>query len=171
MIAGRGDSGSTSALGGALRGHALHLADLVDELTPTPYAATHRADDSDVERALLTVAADELDRVGALLQEWSSASTERSARLRHLGDQLAEAGLVADGNRVTPASGPSRIDPETMLASRDRLQELLNRVTGARAKDLARLTRELEASRAVLTRLSSSARSGAGPGSSRPADG
>ena len=61
---------------------------------------------------------------------------------------------------VVESLGPSRVDPDERLRSRDRLQELLNRVTSARAKELARLARELEASRTTLVRLSGVARSG-----------
>lgn len=155
-----GDPGSTSALGGALRGNAMRLADLVDELSPTAHAVeVGRPDYAASERELLGSTADELDRVGALLQQWTATTVESLARLRQLDHQLAAAGLEVSGNKVVEALGPSRADPDERLRSRERLQELLNRVTSFRAKELARLARELEASRLTLTRLSDVARS------------
>lgn len=156
-----GDPGSTSALGGALRGHALTLAEVVDELQPGRYAAqSSRVDHCVAERALLETAADELDRVGTLLQDWTSGAAQAVARLRQLQVQLTAAGLVVEGSRVIESLGPSRVDPDERESSRVRLQELVNRVTAARAKDIGRLTRELEASRARLARCSDRARSG-----------
>lgn len=156
-----GDPGSTSALGGALRGHALRLFDLADELTPTPHAVhSGRVDHAAAERELLVSTADELDRVGALLQQWTATTVDSLARIRHLDHQLAAAGLEVAGNKVVESLGPSRVDPDDRLRSRERLQELLNRVTSARAKELARLARELDASRTTLVRLSDVARSG-----------
>ena len=155
-----GDPGSTSALGGALRGHALRLADLVDELSPTPHALhTARVDHAAGERELLASTADELDRVGALLQQWTATTVDSLARLRQLDHQLAAAGLEVTGNKVVESLGPSRVDPDERLRSRERLQELVNRVTSARAKELARLARELGASHTTLTRLADAARS------------
>ena len=80
-----GDLGSTSALGGALRSNALRLADLVDELSPTLRAAeVGRPDHAASERELLGSTADELDRVGALLQQWTATTVESLTRLREL---------------------------------------------------------------------------------------
>lgn len=159
-----GDPGSTSALGGALRRHALALAEVVDELEPGRHAAhTGRADHCARERVLLGTAAGELDRVGALLQEWTSGAAQSLTRLRQLQGQLAAAGLVVEGSRVVESLGPSRVDPDERERSRVRLQELVNRVTAARAKDLGRLTRELETSRERLAGCSDQARSGEGP--------
>lgn len=156
-----GDPGSTSALGGALRSNALRLADLVDELSPTAYAArAERPDHAASERELLGSTAEELDRVGALLQQWTATTVDALARLRQLDHQLTAAGLEVAGNKVVESLGPSRVDPDARLRSRERLQELLNRVTSARAKELARLARELESSRATLADLSDRARSG-----------
>lgn len=155
-----GDPGSTSALGGALRGQALRLADVVDELSPPTHAVrTGRPDHCAIERELVGDVARELDRVGALLQQWTSSTVDSLARLRHLDHQLAAAGLEADGTKVVESLGPSRVDPDERLRSRERLQELLNRVTSARAKELARLARELESSHAALVGLSDAARS------------
>ena len=155
-----GDPGSTSALGGALRGQALRLVDVVAELTPTAHAVhSARPDHCMVERELLGDVARELDRVGSLLLQWTSTTVESLARLRHLDHQLVAAGLEVDGNKVVESLGPSRVDPDERLRSRERLQELLNRVTSARAKELARLARELEISRAALASLSEAARS------------
>ena len=155
-----GDPGSTSALGGALRGQALRLADVVDELSPTSHAVhAGRPDHGEGERELVGSTAHELDRVGALLQQWTSTTVDSLARLRQLDHQLAAAGLEVDGNKVVESLGPSRVDPDERLRSRERFQELLNRVTSAQAKELARLARELEASRATLVRLSDAARS------------
>ena len=155
-----GDPGSTSALGGALRRNAMRLADLVDELSPTAHAAqAGRPDHAAGERELLGSTAQELDRVGALLQQWTATTVDSLARLRQLDHQLAAAGLEVDGNKVVESLGPSRVAPDQRLRSRERLQELLNRVTSARAKELARLARELEASRSTLARLSDEARS------------
>lgn len=173
-----GDPGSTSALGGALRGHALRLADLVVDLMPparrgtdltgrprpADRATTTAPDDDGTqhERDLMAAVADELDRVGALLQQWTATTVEAQARVRRLDDQLRAAGLVVEGNRVTELPGPSRRDPVDRLRSREHLQELLNRVTAARSKELARLTRELDVSREALVRLSARARSADG---------
>ncbi|MDN5768780.1 MAG: hypothetical protein L0H96_25085 [Humibacillus sp.] len=155
-----GDPGSTSALGGALRSNALRLADLVDELSPTPHAVeVGRPDHAASERELLVSTADELDRIGGLLQQWTATTVESLARLRRLDQQLAAAGLEVSGNRVVEPLGPSRVDPDERLRSRERLQELLNRVTSFRSKELARLARELEASRLNLARVSDVARS------------
>lgn len=156
-----GDPGSVSALGGALRGHALTLAGVIDELTPTRSAVqTGLIDHSVTERALLETAAGELDRMGALLLEWTSGVAQSMTRMRELQVQVSAMDLVVEGTRVVASLGPSRVDPDERGRARLRLQELVNRVTAARAKDLGRLTRELEASRERLTRVSDRARSG-----------
>lgn len=173
-----GDPGSTSALGGALRGQALRLADLVVDLMPPERRGTdltgrpgpadratpagRHGDVTHRERDVLAAVADELDRVGGLLQQWTATTVEAQARVRQLDDQLRAAGLVVEGNRVTELPGPSRRDPGDRLRSREHLQELLNRVTSSRSKELARLTRELDASREALVRLSGRARSADG---------
>ncbi|WP_374970114.1 hypothetical protein [Terrabacter sp. BE26] len=112
------------------------------------------------ERELLTRAATELDRVGGLLQAWTTTAVESAARLRALEPALARVDLVVDGHLVVERSGPSRVEPAERLAERERLQELLNRVTAARSRELARLRRELEQSGTTLAALSARARSG-----------
>lgn len=157
-----GDPGSTSALGGALRSQAMRLADLVDELQPlamtTRSASAARADLTAHERALLSGAADELDRVGGVLQTFRTATVETLARLRDLDERARATGLFVDDTRVAELPGPSRVDPQVRLQAREHLQELLNRATSGRAKELTRLTRELERSGAALARLSDRAR-------------
>ena len=169
-----GDAGSTSALGGALRSQAGQLADLVLDLEaaarrggrtgdPDRTHRTHRTDRTDAtgrERDLVTRAATELDRVGGLLQSWTTTSVESAARLRELEPSLQRCDLAVDGQLVVERSGPSRVEPALRLAERERLQELLNRVTAVRSRELARLRRELEASVTTLAALSDRARSG-----------
>ncbi|EWT00814.1 hypothetical protein N865_13345 [Intrasporangium oryzae NRRL B-24470] len=166
-----GDPGSVSALGGALRSQALRLADLVDELESATARASRmagsapngegaHADPSDHERDLLTLAATELDRIGGLLQAWTAGSVEDGARLRSLADDAERAGLRVEGHLVVEPPGPSRADPAERLRAREHLQELLNRVTAGRARELARLGRELDASQAALARVSDRARAG-----------
>jgi hypothetical protein len=112
------------------------------------------------EEELLTRAATELDRVGGLLQAWTTTAVESAARVRALEPALARVDLVVDGHLVVERSGPSRVEPAERLAERERLQELLNRVTAARSRELARLGRELEHSGTTLAALSARARSG-----------
>jgi hypothetical protein len=171
-----GDPGSTSSLGGALRTQAGRLADLVVDLeaaarrgarTPRPGRAASTVepaaptvDPTAHERDLVTRAATELDRVGGLLQSWTTTAVETAARVRALEPALARFDLVVDGRLVVERSGPSRVEPAERLAERERLQELLNRVTAVRSRELARLRRELEQSGTTLAALSARARSG-----------
>lgn len=157
-----GDPGSASALGGALRTQAGRLADLVVELdsAATRVGRTGAADPTARERDLVTRAATELDRVGGLLQSWTTTAVESAAGVRSLEPALAHSDLVVDGQLVVERSGPSRVEPARRLAERERLQELLNRVTAVRSRELARLRRELEVSQASLAALSDRARSG-----------
>ncbi|GAA2745472.1 hypothetical protein GCM10009868_27040 [Terrabacter aerolatus] len=158
-----GDVGSTSALGGALRTQARRLADLVVDLDATARRAgrTGSPDATGTERDLVARAATELDRVGGLLQSWTTTAVESAARVRTLEPALTRCDLVIDGQLVVERSGPSRVEPAERLAERERLQELLNRVTAVRSREQARLRRELEASTATLAALSDRARSGA----------
>ncbi|HET9632195.1 MAG TPA: hypothetical protein VFP73_07335 [Terrabacter sp.] len=164
-----GDPGSTSALGGALRTQAGRLADLVVDLeaaarrgarTPRPGRVDPAFDSTRHERDLVTRAATELDRVGGLLQSWTTTAVEAAARMRALEPALARFDLVVDGRLVVERAGPSRVEPAERLAERERLQELLNRVTAVRSRELARLRRELEQSGTTLAALSARARSG-----------
>ena len=157
-----GDAGSTSALGGALRTQAGRLADLVVELDTAARRAGRAGspDCADRERDLVTRAATELDRVGGLLQSWTTTSVESAARVRALEPALIRCDLVIDGHLVVERSGPSRVEPAERLAERERLQELLNRVTAVRSREQARLRRELETSGTTLAGLSDRARSG-----------
>jgi hypothetical protein len=188
MRPGTGDPGSTSVLGGALRSQALRLADLVAVLEEAASrhergeragragrAGTGRSirgdgaggtgahDATAHERDLLGRAADELDRVGALLQAWTATSVEGAARLRELSAEAERADLVVRDHVIVEAPGPSRVDPEVRRRARAHLQELLNRVTGLHGRELARLGRELERSSASLAAVSYRARSGASP--------
>lgn len=163
MTLSAGDPGSTSALGGALRTQADRLADLVVDLDAAARRAarTGSADVTGHERDLVTRAATELDRVGGLLQSWTTTAVESAARVRALEPALTRVDLVVDGQLVVERSGPSRVEPSERLAERERLQELLNRVTAVRSREQARLRRELEASATTLAALSDRARSGA----------
>jgi len=158
-----GDPGSTSALGGALRTQAHQLADLVVDLDAAArrVGRTGRPDPTGHERDLVTRAATELDRVGGLLQSWTTTAVESAARVRALEPALTRCDLTIDGRLVVERSGPSRVEPGERRAERDRLQELLNRVTAVRSREQARLRRELEASGTTLAALSDRARSGA----------
>lgn len=186
-----GDPGGTSALGGALRSQALRLAELLDDIEqatrrasrarsaqragrptspsehigptrPTgPVDPTDPTDPTELERDLLARTASELDRVGALLQAWTASVAEDGARLRSLAAEVERAGLAIDGHLVVEPAGPSRADPAERLRHRQHLQERLNRVTASRARELARLGRELAASSVTLAGLSERARSGA----------
>ncbi|MEW1953975.1 hypothetical protein [Terrabacter sp. NPDC080008] len=172
-----GDPASTSALGGALRSHAGRLADLVVDLeaaarrgartgrsgrgsSSEPADLAHPTDPTGRERDLVMRAATELDRVGGLLQGWTTTAVESAARIRELEPALARFDLVVDGQLVVERSGPSRVEPSKRLAERERLQELLNRVTAVRSRELARLRRELEQSGSTLAALSDRSRSG-----------
>ena len=115
-----GDPGSTSALGGALRTQAGRLADLVVDLD----AAARRGRDAparptppDHERDLVTRAATELDRVGGLLQSWTTTAVESAARVRALEPALTRCDLVIDGTarrralRARAGSSPASGSP------------------------------------------------------------
>jgi hypothetical protein len=156
-----GDPPSVSALGGALRTQAARLGELVHDLA-RPAAADRggRSDATALERDLVTRTATELDRVGELLQSWTTTAVETSARVRALEPELDRWDLFADGRHVVDRPGPSRVDPGRRLAERERLQELLNRATASRSRELARLARELERSSATLAALSDRARTG-----------
>lgn len=158
-----GDPSSTSALGGALRGHALRLASGAERLTEASVRAVRRggADPTPRERELLLVTAEELDRVGALLQSWATDVVEATSRLRAIATEAGRHDLHVSGHHVLEAPGPSRVDPALRLALRERLQQLLNRVTAQDARGRTRLQRELAASSAVLARTSERARLGA----------
>ncbi|WP_076258492.1 hypothetical protein [Intrasporangium flavum] len=157
-----GDPASISALGGTLRGGAGRLADHVHDLNAPAGRQVRRgeADPTARERDLLTRTATELDAVGGLLQALTAATAESAARLRALEPDLRRAGLLLDGPLVVEAPGPSRVEPDTRLRERARLQELLNRITSTRARELARLRRELERSIGALSRVSDRSRSG-----------
>lgn len=168
MTTGSSDPGSTSALGGTLRSHALGLTDLAVELEEAARRSTRstrstrssRGDPTARERDLLSRAARELDAVGAVLQSFTATALASAARLRELADEAARADLFIDGNLVVERAGPSRVDPHTRLTARTRLQELLNRVRAAEGKETARLAREIARSAPVLGALSERARSG-----------
>jgi hypothetical protein len=157
-----GDPASVSALGGALLTASARLADLVTDLGDSAVRARRRSldDATSHERQLLERAATELDRVGALLQAWTTTTVDAAARARQLAPDLARADLVIEGQLVVESAGPSRVDPETRARERLRLQELLNRVTMVRARELARLGRELQHSHDALAAVAHDARAG-----------
>ena len=162
-----GDPASVSALGGALLTQSGRLADLVTDLGGSASRPRRRPrhDTTGHERHLLERAATELDRVGTLLQAWTTTAVEAAARARQLAPDLARADLVIDGQLVVESSGPSRVDPEARARERQRLQELLNRVTMVRARELARLGRELQQSHDTLATVADAARAGRSPDS------
>ncbi|MDN5789936.1 MAG: hypothetical protein L0H25_03600 [Micrococcales bacterium] len=164
MIEVAGAPASISVLGGALRSHALRLVDLLDELeAPARRAARNGEPDPDPgagERELLADVAAQFDRIGALLQAFSTDVVENTGRRRRLVVMAEREGLLIDGRHVIEAPGPSRLDPQARLRSRDRLQDLLNRVTSAGARSLAGLARELDASQVVLARAAERACTG-----------
>ena len=162
-----GDPASVSVLGGVLLTQSARLADLVTDLSGSAAQARRRSHDDVTahERRLLEQAATELDRVGTLLQAWTTTAVEAAARARQLAPDLARADLVIDGQLVVESSGPSRVDPETRARERHRLQELLNRVTMVRARELSRLGRELQQSHDTLAAVAHDARAGRSPGS------
>jgi hypothetical protein len=108
-----GDPGSTSALGGALRTQAGRLADLVVDLDAAARRAgrTGSPDPTGLERDLVTRAATELDRVGGLLQSWTTTAVDSAARVRALEPALTRCDLVVDGRLVVERAGPSRVEP------------------------------------------------------------
>lgn len=153
-----GDPVSTSALGGALRAHALRLAALVEQLGGPDRGRRHPpVPKTAAEQELVGAVADQLDRIGAILQGVATSGVERAARRRRLGEEADREDLDIDGTRVTERRGPSRADPTRRIAARDHLQELLNRVTAGHSRDLAMLSRELEASRVALRALAARA--------------
>ena len=103
--------------------------------------------------------------MGSLLQAWTATAVEAAARARQLAPDLDRADLVVDGQLDVESSGPSRVDPETRARERQRLQELLNRVTMVRARELARLGRELRHSHDALAAVAADARAGRSRGS------
>lgn len=157
-----GDPASTSALGGALRQQALRLAATEERLGASArrLAKQDGADPTSRERGLLMEVAEQLDRVGALLQSLATDVVEDSARVRELAAEAARSDLRIDGHHVVEAPGPSRADPASRLVARERLQQLLNRVTAQDARTRARLLRELEASSRALAHTSERARLG-----------
>jgi hypothetical protein len=162
-----GDPASTSALGGALRSQALHLASLLEQLDPgrsRGQRAAPTADrfDVDHERRLIEAVAEELDKVGSALQATVSGGVERAARRRALAVEAGRFDLELDGQRVIERSGPSRVDPARREHARVHLQELLGRLVSAQGRELGGLTRELDSSMRALALLSERARDGAG---------
>lgn len=157
-----GDPASTSALGGTLRRQALRLAATEERLRgSTRRQVRHGAPDPTArERELFLEAAEQLDRIGALLQSLATDVVEGAARVRELSAEAARCDLLIDGHHVLEASGPSRVDPAVRVATRDRLQQLLNRVTAQDARARTRLLRELEGSSAALASTSERARLG-----------
>ena len=159
-----GDPASISALGGTLRRHALRLAATEQRLGESARRVVRHggADPTARERGLAVDVAEQLDRVGALLQALSTDVVEHAARVRELAAEAARSDLLVEGHHVVEAPGPSRRDPSSRLATRDRLQLLLNRVTAQDARTRAGLQRELEGSSAALARASERARLGDG---------
>ena len=157
-----GDAGSTSALGGALRTQAARLADLVVDIDAAArrVGRTGSPDPTGQERDLVTRAATELDLVGALLQSWTTTAVESGGPRRGPQPPHTRCDLVIHVQLVVEGSGPRRVEPAERLAERERLQELVNRVTAVRSRELARLRRELETSGTRLAALSDRARSG-----------
>lgn len=154
-----GDPGSTSALGGALRAHALRLMTLLAQLGE-PVAGSRRPPltETALERELIATVAAQLDRIGAALQGLVTKGIERSSRHRDLGEVANRYDLDIDGTRVSERQGPSRVDPTSRLQARKHVQELLGRVAAGQGRDVALLSRELEASQAVLKALTERAR-------------
>jgi hypothetical protein len=157
-----GDPASTSALGGALRTQAITLAETLTDLDQAAQRAQrmNRPDPTQRERHLIERTARELDAVGAALQALSVTLVDGGARTRALEVDARRNDLTIDGTTVTDLPGPSRHDPAERLRAREQLQELLNRVTAAQVKDLARIAREVERSAPVLAAVSEQARSG-----------
>lgn len=157
-----GDPGSVSALGGTLRRQAITLADLVADLEDAAAQGARRKqpDPTPRERDLIARLARELDAVGAALQAWTTTVIDGAARSRSLLEEARATGLVIEGSLVVESPGPSRVDPAERLRTRRRLQELLNRVTAAEGRELARVARELARSAPVLASLSQAARTG-----------
>lgn len=158
------DPASTSVLGGALRGHALRLAEVEEQLALAVRRLTRRGEPDPAvrERELLGAVAVELDRVGAILQLLATEAVEEASRVREITAEAARSDLVVDGRRVVEQAGPSRVDPGQRLVARERLQQLLNRVSAQEARSRVRLLRELETSTASLARTSQRARLGRG---------
>jgi hypothetical protein len=157
-----GDPASTSALGGALRRQALRLVATDERLGETTRRMVRQGgtDPTLRERELVLQVAEQLDRIGGLLQALATDVVEDAAKVRQLVAEAARSDLVVDGHHVVEAPGPSRADPASRLAARDHLQQLLNRVTAQDARTRARLLRELEGSSAALARTSERARLG-----------
>jgi hypothetical protein len=157
-----GDPASTSALGGALRAQAITLAGAVADLDHGAERARRagRPDPTERERSLVERVARELDAVGAVLQALSVTLVDGGARTRALEVDARRNDLAIQGPIVVELPGPSRHDPGERLRAREQLQELLNRVTAAQAKDLARIAREVERSAPMLAAISDRARSG-----------
>lgn len=157
-----GDPASTSALGGALRQHSLRLLAIDERLRDAARRVGRQGgpDPTPHERELVLQVAEQLDRIGGLLQALATDVVEDAARVRQLSAEAARSDLVVDGHHVVEAPGPSRADPASRLAVREHLQQLLNRVTAQDARTRARLLRELEGSSAALARISERARLG-----------
>ncbi|WP_347350240.1 hypothetical protein [Intrasporangium sp.] len=160
MVPEAADPVSTSALGGALRTHALTLVGLLELLgEPAAVGPSDGAPETCRERDLIRAVADELDRIGAVLQRLATGDVERSVRRRNLRREAARHELDIEGTRVCPRPGPSRVAPDTRAQVRERLQELLNRVAAAQGRDLASFSRDLDVSLVVLRGISERARS------------
>ena len=154
--------GSTSALGGALRQQAITLVDLMAELDEAAARAA-RAGPSDRWPASGTArpgGTGGSTRSGRPSSPCTATVLAGSARTRALADEAALADLVIEGSLVVEARGPSRSDPTRRMRARERLQELLNRVTAAEAKEIGRIAREVERSGPARASLSAQARSG-----------
>lgn len=151
-----------SVLGGALRGHALRLARLLEELDGPARRAVRAGhpDPTAPERELLARTAHELDVIGSRLQSWATTAVESRTRLQRLEHECADHDLRLVGAQVAPPPGPSRTDPAERLRSQARLQTVLTRIVSTDTRALADLERDVAASMSRLERLSMRARAG-----------
>ena len=115
-----GDPASVSALGGALLtqsarlGRPRHRSRRVG--APAP-GARSLDDPTGARAAALERAATELDRVGALLQAWTTTAVDAAARARQLAPDLARADLVVEGQLVVESRGRAASTPRPGPAS------------------------------------------------------
>jgi hypothetical protein len=161
-----GDPASCSRVGGSLRQLAVTLRTrtrAVDEMVaaqadrprPAPVVVRALRRTADLGAAAAT-AAQELDRVGSVLQDHAADLAEAVADSRELEARARSAGLQVVDGRLEPAWGVSGLADVAATADRERareeLQRELDRLRHVLSARRHRLAAALDDSTAVLTK-------------------
>jgi hypothetical protein len=162
-IALHGDPASCSQAGGSLRRLAAHLRSATD-VAAQAQAVLGEDWSGRVARGVgrrtavvvdaATAAADELDRVGALMQDHATDLAEALQQARAVEEAAQQEGLAVADGRVVPRWGVAGVADEAALdareARRSDLQTQLDHAVLQLSRRRARLTAALEAARSTL---------------------